>query len=329
MADIELATHVQMNTTCSFATDTSTTYDISEPIELTVTIDDERNQDIDQHRDDEPNPTNPLQTDETTIDLSLPRDYLTAYILIRLNGTWQKLSFLSKFCILFGFVFSWSVQFTVFASLITDSVRHFLGGFVVSTSGEDLWYNLVAISSLMAYLWKDVMAHYHSTWFYVDAIEKRRYSGFHLSARRITATAVQNGSLSEIKRIDKSELVTFGQFRVCLVATFVLYAGFALYSLVAIAASSTRGIADELAVAINIFFVLEIDDWAFELFVIGPGVLDDQQFDVTVPVSKENGLCKMMQKRLQRATLLLIVSVAACYAMSYYHIAFRDDDHSV
>ena len=104
-------------------------------------------------------------------------------------------------------------------------------------------------------------------------------------------------------------------------ATFVLYAGFAL--------SSTRGIADELAVAINIFFVLEIDDWASELFVIGPGVLDDQQFDVTVPVSKENGHCKMREKRLQRVTLLLVVSVVACYAMSYYHIAFRDDDHSV
>ena len=100
---------------------------------------------------------------ETTLEL--PRDVLTAYILIRLNGTWDKLSTWSKGCIAFGFCFSWFAQFTVFASLITDTVLSFWGEFEVSFSGEDFLFNLVAISALFMYLWKDLMAYYNSVCF--------------------------------------------------------------------------------------------------------------------------------------------------------------------
>ena len=314
-----LANHVEISRGC-FAAETSISYEVHEP-------ENNDHQNTPKAVDVQPSSQHSNNHEFT---LELPRDILTAYIVIRLNGTWKRLTPISKACILFGLIFSFSVQFTVFASFIHSSVMGFIDGFVVSTTGEDLWYNLVAISSLFMYLWKDVMAYYHSVWFYLNIEEKQHHSGFHLSARRLTKEAMEKGITKTFKKDKATELIAFGQFRVFLIAMFVLYIGFALYSLVAIAASSHEGLADELSVAINIFFVLEIDDWACELFVIGPGVLRDYQFDIDVVVPMDNeeeqGATKSVERKLKITTTFLMVSVASCYAMSYYHIAFKDDN---
>lgn len=74
--------------------------------------------------------------------------------------------------------------------------------------------------------------------------------------------------------------------------------------------------------AIQIFFVLEIDDWACELFVLGPGVLEDGEFDVDVVLPEnEEDHAKSVEKNLKWITALLVISIVACYGMSYYHVA--------
>jgi len=258
--------------------------------------------------DDAPPPSGSAEPKGYETTLELPRDILTAYILIRMNGTWDKLSIVGKSCIMVGFVFSFLAQFTVFGSLITGTVYQFVNEYEVDFDGKNFLYNLVSIAALFMYLWKDVMAYYNSVWFYVKMQEKE-----HLDLTPQALTAASPG-----------KLLSFGQFRVFLVATFVLYAGFALYSLVEIAAEES--IADKLEVAINIFFVLEIDDWACELFVLGPGVLDDDDFDVDVTL-KENDEThtKNVEKRLKWITFLLLSSIAGCYGTSYYHVALEDE----
>merc|ERR1719295_112867 len=117
-----------------------------------------------------------------------------------------------------------------------------------------------------------------------------------------------------------TKLLSFTPLKVFLVSTFVLYAGFALYSLVEIA-NTDSGITDKLEVAINIFFVLEIDDWACELFVLGPGVLDDDDFDIDITIAEsEEEYAKDVESSLKWRSGLLVVSILLCYAMSYYHV---------
>jgi len=266
---------------------------------------------------------------ETTIEL--PRDILTGWVLMEVSGKWDKMSRASTFCILFGVVFSWGAQFTVFASLIVGTIEGFLNDFEVSFSGTDFLYNLVAISSLFMYLWRDVMAYYNSVWYYVGIKEKEHLEAHHVgNMGNLAGGAMKNIAHLDAKKMAKSltgetaqNLLSFGKFRVFLVASFVLYAGFALYSLVEIAA--TDGITDKLEVAINIFFVLEIDDWACDLFILGPGILDDADFDVDVVLPQtEEEHAKSTEKQLKWITGLLMGSILACYGFSYYHVALKD-----
>lgn len=230
---------------------------------------------------------------------------------------------------MFGFGFSWFAQFTVFGSLIGSTIESFFGEFEWNFEDSDFVYNLVAICALFMYLWNDVMAYYNSVWYYVSLKEKQLKTGFNLSGRRIVGDAVHNIANMDASKIagaltgdTMTNLVSFGLFRGFLIATFVLYAGFGLYSLVEIAA--TEGITDKLEVAVNIFFVLEIDDWACSLFVLGPGVLDDDDFDVDVVLEDEDDHTKGIERRLKWITSLLVISILASYATSYYHVVLED-----
>lgn len=236
---------------------------------------------------------------ETTIEL--PRDILTAFILIRLNGTWDKLSKISRICVTFGFAFSFFAQSATFSLLIHETIDHFLDDFYLDLNGSDFVANLVAICALFMYLWKHVMANYNSVWFYVSLEEKKYLS-------------------QPMSKAKAKKLLSIGRFRLFLIGSFVLYAGFAMYSLVEIAV--TEGITDKLEVAINVFFVLEIADWACELFVLGTGLLDDDEFDIVVVLENERGHAKSVEKNLKRVTTLLILSILLCYAITYFNITF-------
>ena len=265
---------------------------------------------------------------ETTIEL--PHDILTAYILIRINGTWDKLSRCAKFCFIFGFGFSWFAQFAVFGSLITETIDHFFDDFALDLKGQNFVANLVAICALFLYLWRDVMTHYNSVWSYINMVEKKNRTGFFLSGRRILGDAMKTmKDLDGARKLSSppgspswgetaAKLISIGQFRVFLICTFVLYGGFALYSLVTIAV--TEGMTDKLEVAINIFFVLEIDDWACELFVLSTGLIDEDDFHVDIVLADEKGHTKSVGRRLKWITFLLITSILSCYAVTYFNV---------
>lgn len=218
-------------------------------------IDTNPNPDADPDADTEPSdPEKSKKEYETTTEL--PRDILTAYILIRLNGKWDKLTRISRLCILFGFAFSWFAQFTVFASLITQTIEDFVHNFELEFSGQDFLFNLVAICALFMYLWKDVMAYYSSVWFYVSLVEKERQTGFYSDGKKMMGNAMDTLTKLDTGRMvdammgeTASNLFSFAKFRLFLIASFALYGGFALYSLVEIAATDT-GITDKLEVHI-------------------------------------------------------------------------------
>eukprot|EP00483_Globobulimina_turgida_P012371 UN12394 len=104
--------------------------------------------------------------------IELPRDILTAYILTQLGGRWSILSRTSQICILFGLFGAYTMQFAVFFSFIGDlEYSNFKVG---DTSGEDWWFNLIALAALFMYLWRDIIMFYSSVWFWVGKVERQK-----------------------------------------------------------------------------------------------------------------------------------------------------------
>lgn len=266
--------------------------------------------------------------------IELPRDILTAYILCRLSakGRWKALSKISRACVLFGLIGSYVMQFAVFFSFVGNlDFDSFSTG---DTSGGDFWFNLIAIAALFMYLWKDVIAFYNSVWFWIGRVEKDR--DIQTFSKIKNLKNIKNVNIKEIGHDMKEKMknvthlnreklstmyegVEFWQFRLGLIAVFVLYGGYALYSLLAIG-NYNGDLVDKISVAVQIFFILEIDDWACSLFILGPGLLDDADFDVEVimPGETKDDENKRIQRRLLSTTVILVASILIVYTFSNY-----------
>eukprot|EP01084_Bolivina_argentea_P301363 519900_1 len=279
----------------------------------------------------------------TEMIIELPRDILTAYILTRLGGRWKLLSRTSKICVLFGLIASYAIQFAVFFSFIGD--LDFDNFRVGDTTAKDFWFNLIAIATLFIYLWRDVIMFYNSVWFWIGRVEKEKNFSTFSKLKNIKNISkgikqikniknIGNVSLDNIKALSIQNIrkhsyarkiyegSEFWQFRLALISVFILYGGYALYSLIAIGNTNT-GLIEKMDVAIQIFFVLEIDDWACALFILGPGVLDDDEFDVSIVLNETNeDSTKRIQRRLLATTLLLMFSIIGVYILSNYKVIF-------
>ena len=213
------------------------------------------------------------------------------------------------------------MQFLVFGSFVGNlDFANFSTG---DTAGQDWWFNLIAIAALFMYLWKDVIAFYNSVWFWIG--RKEEESGVDTNILSKVKDTVTNPKEQMKKMADTVihprdqakkvyESMSFLQFRLGLIAVFVLYAGYALYSLLAIG-NYNGDLVDKMSVAIQVFFVLEVDDWACALFILNPGVLDDKDFDQEVMVEVDE---KRIPRRLLSTTVILIVSILFVYALSNY-----------
>merc|ERR1712176_1048198 len=103
-----------------------------------------------------------------------------------------------------------------------------------------------------------------------------------------------------------------------LLLNLVLYCGYGLYSLIAIG-NTVSTLVDKMNIAIQIFFVLEIDDWSCLLFILLPGVLCDDDFDVKVVLHETHEDAeKRVQTRLWVTTLLLVISVVFVFILSEF-----------
>lgn len=148
-------------------------------------------------------------------------------------------------------------------------------------------YNIISISVLFIYMFRD-LGGYVLVWQCAGKIERQQnieYNPFHRSRLQ------DIGAIVDVRRWDYHNLdptkvewrkhrqnLIFIHIRILIIGVFTLYFMLTVYSLVQIAV--TDGLADKLEASLAIFFLLEVDDWAYELFFGQNGLLDDAQFDV-------------------------------------------------
>ena len=118
---------------------------------------------------------------------------------------------------------------------------------------DELLMNLASLTVLFVYMFKDISAVIQATWYYVRRVEKEAKHGHD---------------------------VDFVQFRILMLCSFVLYAALLFYTIFEM--NQVHNILVKLEVALEIFFVLEVDDWAYLLFIAQNDFLDDEDFDVHV-----------------------------------------------
>lgn len=130
---------------------------------------------------------------------------------------------------------------------------------------------------------------YVLVWHCAGQIEKQQnieYNPFHRSRIKDIGANIVDVRRWDYHNLDPTKVewrkhkqnCLFIQFRILIIGVFVLYFMLTVYSLVQIA--NTDGLADKLEASLAIFFLLEVDDWAYELFFGQNGLLDDEQFDV-------------------------------------------------
>lgn len=188
-------------------------------------------------------------------------------------------------------------------------------------TGDEILLNLVAITVLFIYMLKDVIAMYHGLWRYLNFIEKKAgayYNPINRLGKRINWKRFRNRNENragdentreeeediemievagheygdDVQHMSDSHInsgndnfsigrnLKFIEFRVWFFIVLAMYVGFAFYSLVQIGTANT--IVAKLGVALGIFFVLELDDWTYVLFIAQNGILDDAEFDVQI-----------------------------------------------
>ena len=110
----------------------------------------------------------------------------------------------------------------------------------------------------------------------------------------------------------------FLSIRILILYVFILYAGFAFYSISAM--SQSQSFSEKLEVILSIFFVLEIDDWSFDLFILSNNILDDDEFNVEIQqkhfYSNETDEYKSKKRNLIYSESFVIVSVIIAFVVT-------------
>jgi len=161
-----------------------------------------------------------------------------------------------------------------------------------------LIHNVVSVSILFIYIWRDINGYVRNVWAWLGKVEEEKevyYNPLHVSRIGNFARNIGKGNFQQLNPADHESgmvdrTVERGkhiQFRIWILAVFVLYALLTIYSIAQI--SYTETLRDKLEVALAIFFVLEIDNWACDLFILQNGVLDDTAFDRTMDSKAHNG----------------------------------------
>jgi len=286
----------------------------------------------------------------TRVTIELPRDVLTAFFLLRLprdmsRGVdvkalprgqtelppyWVEYDLSGKVCLWLAVLMPYIIQWFVTAVLMQELVVRWDELQEQSPQG-DFWYNTVAFAILFLYMWKDLASFYYSVWRYIQYLQKQK-GGFtdqlkHAVAAsaevavNTTKNAVGSGADADEHATEEAKetvgtAVKFIEFRLWLLSVIFLYLSLTAYSLISIPLQ--EGLIDKLEVSLSIFFILEVDDWAYELFIAQPNILDDDEFDVTVITKKERvGLIKERQRKLLVTLVLVVSSVFVFWLISW------------
>lgn len=263
-----------------------------------------------------------------TYVLELPREMLTAYILLSLTDKfrddWNEMGFCGRFGIFLAYALPFGVQIIVTMALMSEVKPEKLR---ISTGPQDLIFNLCALSILFIYIFYKIVGLIKTTWYFLnklkrefdkkqEEIERQKISHeeFSLSSPADELRKQLTKSMEELKSIQLKDIDEIGMdqddrtwiiiyaFRLQIILVLVLYFGLMMYAIVRI--NSNKHIVDKLEVAISIFFILEVDDWAYILFLGQNMILNDSDFNIEMTAKREGH-----SKQLKRNTCHLWISL--------------------
>eukprot|EP01084_Bolivina_argentea_P272236 463467_1 len=209
--------------------------------------------------------------------------------------------------------------------------------FVPYTSKEQILFNLCALSILFIYIFDKTVSLFKSTWTYLNKLqldeenknnkEKRSYSDLITpmelpKLEKIATTAIDasidlaNMSMKDVGKSGKTCAI-FWAFKLQIICVFIMHFALMLYAMISI--NRTIELAEKLEVAVSIFFVLEVDDWAYELFIAQNMMLRDSDFDIEMIVQiHETKQTRLKQKRrgLWCSLTLIVFCVASVIGAS-------------
>merc|ERR1712228_206518 len=163
-------------------------------------------------------------------------------------------------------------------------------------------------------------------WYFLNKLEKdQQCKQMHTTLDNLlipSTEIIQNdGHKKQSKDLDAQWMV-FWAFRLQIICILIMYIALMIYALVRI--NSKFHIIDKLEVAISIFFILELDDWAYSLFIGQNLILSDSDFDIELHLSMvdhEKQIAKN-RKALWCSLCLVVFSVTFIIAIS----AIFDDE---
>eukprot|EP01083_Nonionella_stella_P090899 254052_1 len=226
---------------------------------------------------------------DKTFVLELPRSILTAYIIIQINNDWNRYTLRGKIGILFAVAIPLFIQGLATVSLAAGLDWMHLK---IETDAEELIYNIAALSALFIYMFNDIRALTQSTWYYLGRIEKEanvlwdadaitdRMQNFDRIKSNLTALATSAPSLIPRTLMEARNNINYLHFRVLIGATVAMYIVLTFYGLMQM--NQQKALVNKLDVALSIFIILEVDDWAYKLFIVQNRILEDSEFDITL-----------------------------------------------
>ena len=251
-----------------------------------------------------------------------------------LPSYWNDFSLYGKMCLWMTVLLPYTIQWFVLCVLVEDLVSTW-DQLRERNVEDDFYYNTCAFAILFLYMWKDLASFYFSVYRYITYLQKRK-GGITKNLTKAVAAAgdmvvaaadnitedtpndkihrvhvpEESKDVSEAAKVvaeDVGTVVKFIEFRLGLLSVVFLYLGLTCYSLLNIPLQPS--LVEKLEVSLSIFFVLEVDDWAYELFIAQANILDDDEFDVNIIVKKDRkGVVKKQQKHLAITLIVVIVS---------------------
>eukprot|EP01084_Bolivina_argentea_P140906 247647_1 len=251
---------------------------------------------------------NPIEPTIETFEL--PRDVLVAYFLIRLendgkDSLWGQYSACGKLGIIFAVLTPILIQYFVACTLIAGLDIWNAIEQMTDTAVIEVWYNTITLAILFIYMFRDVHGYTANVWKFIGRVEEEQkveYNPLHRSRLKNIGTILKRWDYHELDprqiNVEKQKRrAMFIEFRLLILAVLVLYGILTFYSLVQIA--YTDELADKLEVSLSIFFLLELDDWSYDLFISQNGILEDNQFDVEFPLVIKKNKNKFEKKRIR------------------------------
>jgi len=238
----------------------------------------------------------------------LPRDILVAYLIIKIlpdfdeEGNevtrWDRYDFKTKLGVYIALITTFLIQTIVVWNLFGEVDWSCFGKLGDTEDEVEIMYNVVCLAVLFIFLLHDSNSYYRVVWTWLGRIEEQQqieYNPLRISRLKKLGDAIRK----RIKKLSDGEFDArreairwqFIHFRIFILLVFALYLALAVYSTFKV--MLTVGLDEKLDVALKMFFILSVDDWACGLFIIQNGVLEESDFDRTMVLKVDNAEDKL------------------------------------